>query len=474
VNARRDLIRNIVASSVIVAITLGTTWLAISFGKLTLIGVIGAIALAVAAYIGVRHPLWLFYSLAVVMAGLQYARIPGINLPFYLPIAFGIVVAGFFHPRLARSMHPLEFAWLALILASGLTMVVMAQSFIDYSLYIRWTIAAMVLFALVQLPRENLARFGQIIAVVAALNGIFGMYMIAFDPNQNALNFLRPFGYLPEYTMARFAYGAEGGSGSIRLGGTWVEPNGAALNLVIALALASLLFVDWRRTVLVLVITTALLLTLSRGSIFSVVAGVLLVLVFHAMRTRDRAATIGVIAIVAAGALLTAPIRERLLSAFAGDDVGSTARADALRVFPGQMSGHWGFGHGWGRPEFIDPQYSYIFNLPSNAPLITLYRGGLVPFLAFMAVVLIGCLVAYRAVRSDSLNLAMYGGIFIGIVVVQFNLDHNVADVPQAVLLYSIILAFLIYTDELRKDRVKAKSVESSSPPTPAVLTVPS
>ena len=347
-NARRDLIRNIVASSVIVAITLGTTWLAISFGKLTLIGVIGAIALAVAAYIGVRHPIWLFYSLAVVMAGLQYARIPGINLPFYLPIAFGIVVAGFFHPRLARSMHPLEFAWLALILTSGLTMVVMAQSFIDYSLYIRWTIAAMVLFALVQLPRENLARFGQIIAVVAALNGIFGMYMIAFDPNQNALNFLKPFGYLPEYTMARFAYGAEGGSGSIRLGGTWVEPNGAALNLVIALALATLLFVGWRRTVLVLVISTALLLTLSRGSIFSVVAGVLLVLVFHAMRTRDRAATIGVISVVAAGALLASPTRERLLSAFAGDDVGSTARADALRVFPGQMNGHLAFGHGWG------------------------------------------------------------------------------------------------------------------------------
>ncbi len=131
--------------------------------------------------------------------------------PIYLPLAFGAVVASYFHPRLARSKHPLEFAWIALIITSGVTMVVNAHGFADYSLYIRWLIPSMMLFALIQLPRENLKRFGQIFAVVAAANGVFGMYMVAFDQNNTALRIFQPFGYLPEAIGPIFAQG--GGDG---------------------------------------------------------------------------------------------------------------------------------------------------------------------------------------------------------------------------------------------------------------------
>jgi polysaccharide biosynthesis protein PslJ len=455
VNPNRETIRNIMVSVLIVVVTLATVWVAISFGKLAFIGVIGAIGLLVAAYVGVRHPLWLFYALAAILAGLQFGRIPGISLPMYLPLAFGAVVASYFHPRLARSMHPLELAWIALIITSGITMAVNAKGFVDYSLYIRWLIPSMVLFALVQLPRENLKRFGQIFAVVAAANGLFGMYMVAFDQNNTALRIFQPFGYLPEAITPIFAQGGDGVTGSIRLGGTWVNANGAGINLALAVGLSVLLFAGWQRTVLVLITTTALLLTLSRASIFSVVVGVVLVLTFGAMRARDRAATIGLGLVIAAGALLTPAVRDRLTSAFAGRDVGSLARADALRVFPGQMAHHWPFGWGWGRPEFLDPAYSYVFNLPSNAPLITLYRGGFLPFLAFVAVMVISIALSYRALRSNSLPLATYGGIAIGLTLVQFNLDHNVSDVPQNVLLWSILLAFVLYADEARRDAVK-------------------
>jgi hypothetical protein len=219
-----------------------------------------------------------------------------------------------------------------------------------------------------------------------------------------------------------------------------------------------------------LVLTASLLLTLSRASIFSVAVGVILVLVFGAMRTRDRAATIGLGLLVAAGALLTPAVRDRLTSAFAGRDVGSLARADALRVFPSQMAHHWQFGWGWGRPEFIDPEYSYLFNLASNAPLTTLYRGGFLPFIAFVAVMVISVAMSYRALRSNSLPLAMYGGIMIGVTVVQFNLDHNVADVPQNVLLWSMLLAFVIYVDDVRKDAAVTNNLVGNSPATPALL----
>jgi hypothetical protein len=105
--------------------------------------------------------------------------------------------------------------------------------------------------------------------------------------------------------------------------------------------------------------------------------------------------------------------------------------------------------------------------------LITLYRGGILPFLAFMAVVVISIVLSYRAMRSDSLPLAMYGGLFFGINVVQFNLDHNVADLPQSVVLWSMFLAFLLYVDDVRKERTLERASDIESPPKFEVLTRP-
>lgn len=462
VNPSRETLRNAVVSILIVAVTLGAVWVAISFGKLSLLGVIGILGLLVGAYVGVRHPLWLFYSLAAVMAGLQFGRIPGVGLPIYLPLAFGSLIAAYFHPRLARSMHPLEFAVLALVITSGISVVATGLSGTSASLYIRWAIPSLLALALVQLSSEHLARFGRIFAAVAALNALYGMYMVAFDPLNSSLRYLRVFGYSPEATAARFAYTAQGQSASIRLGGTWVEPNGAALNLVLALGLSVLLFTGWRRVVIATLIIAGLTLTLSRGSIFTVVFGVLLVLIFHSMRLRNRMAMIGVIAFAAAAAMLAEPVRRRIVTSLSGDDAGSVARADALRVFPGQMSGHWGFGLGWARPEFIDPAFSYVFNLPSNAPLIALYRGGILVLASFLAVVVIGCILAYRSLRSNSTPRAVYGGIFIGLCVVQMQLDHNVADVPQNVLLYSIFLAFVVYCE---RARIAGQQISSGQEP---------
>jgi hypothetical protein len=471
VSSRWDLLlRGRMVSVGIIAAVPFVVWLAMSLGTLPLVAVVGLIALIVGAYVGIRHPLWLYWGLAAVMAGLQFGRIPGVNLPLYLPLAFGALVAAFFHPRFARSMHPLELAVLALAIASAVSVVAMGHSLADVSLFIRWAIATLMMIALVRLSPEHLARFGCIFVYVAALNAVFGLYIIAFDPNHTSFRYLRIFGYTPEATVARFAYTDEGSSRSVRLGGTWVEPNGAGLNLLIALVLCILLFAGWRRVVLAALLTSALALTLSRSAIFSVVVGVILVLIFHSMRSRDRIATIGTMSLVAAAAFLISPIRRRILTSFRSDDAGSTSRMEALHNFPDQMSGHWGFGVGWARPEFVDPAYAYVLNLPSNAPLIALYRGGIFVGIAFLAVMVLGCVVGYRALRSESLPFAIYGGVFIGLCFVQFQLDHNVADVPQGALLYSIVLAFLVYVDRARRAAMRQTSTETYTPAATKVL----
>jgi O-antigen ligase len=285
-----------------------------------------------------------------------------------------------------------------------------------------------------------------------------------FDPNNTTLGYLKVFGYLPQYLIARFAFAGET-SLSIRLGGTWVEPNGAGLNLALALALSILLFTGWRRLLLAAVLSVALILTLSRASIFTIVAGVVLVLVFHPMHARARLATIGVMTVIAGGALTAEPVRRRFLSSFGAGDAGSAARADALTVFPGQMSGHWAVGWGWARREFYDSAYAYVFNLPSNATLITLYRGGILPFIAFVVLAIMGCVYGYRALRGNSLPRAIYGGTFIGLVVVQMQLDHPLADTPGGAITYSIFLAFLVYTDRARREEKKLDALEADAVP---------
>ena len=86
----------------------------------------------------------------------------------------------------------------------------------------------------------------------------------------------------------------------------------------------------WRRVLLAAVIATALLLTLSRAGIFSVVGGLLLVLVFHNMRSRDRALLFGGLATAAIAAMLAPPVRRRILTSFRTDDAGSSSRLEAL------------------------------------------------------------------------------------------------------------------------------------------------
>jgi polysaccharide biosynthesis protein PslJ len=461
------------ATAAILAIVLVSVWGATSFGKLALLGVIGGFALLAAVYVGLRHPLWFFWGLAFVMGALPFGRVPGVGVPMWQPLAFGAVVATFLHPRFRTSTHPMEFAMWVLFLTSLLSLVVTGQSFADVSIFIRWGIATMMMFALARLAPEHAIRFGQIFVVTAAVNGAYGMYVIALDPGYNSLSFLRAFGYVKEALISRVAYAGEAVATTIRLGGTWVEPNGAGLNLALAVALGVLLFTGWRRITLVSVISVALVLTLSRAAIFTVVAGVLLVLVFHPMAARARAVLITFFAAAVIGALSVEPIRRRFLTSFGAGDAGSAARADALTVFPGQMSGHWGFGWGWARREFFDPAYAFVFNLPSNAPLITLYRSGMFAFLAFMAVAIIGCVYGYRAVRSRSFPLAMYGGTFIGLVVVQMQLDHPLAGTPTGALTYSVFLGFLVYVDRARRELARPPTTPEEQPAVDARVTHP-
>jgi hypothetical protein len=376
----------------------------------------------------------------------------------YLLFAAGVLLAVLIHTTERSALTRLEVAVLLFVLVAGISLVATGISLFSLVSYARWSIATLLVVALLRLSRENLATFGRVFVVSASVNAIAGIAMSTIDQQQRILKPLKVFGYgvgaeLRQNT-ALYVYSDEG-SGmvgrTIRLGGTWVLPNSAGFCLTIALLMCLVLFRGWIRVSLSLILFAAMLLTLSRATLFSVAAGLLLVFLFHSMRARDRQVAIGAVVVGAAVVFLTPILRNRVLASFASEDKGRSDRVAALQNFPHQLSGHWIFGLGWDRPEFRSGQAAQSLNYVSNAPLLTVYRGGIITGLLFVTILVIGCVLGYRAMRSSSLPDAVFGGVFIGTAVVYMNLAQSVVDMPVMALQFSMFLAFMVYVDQSRR-----------------------
>lgn len=448
-------------------------------GKPAIMGIAALIAMSVGVYIGLRHPLWLYWGMAVAIGTLPFGYFPGVHLPLYLPFAGGALLAALIHPNAAKRFpvlgSALAKAVLVLVIVSGISMIVTFSSIVNILDYAKWAIATGAFFAILALPREHLAKFGRIFAYAAAFNAAFGIASILMGSNQILLQPFRIFGYAVANTERFFFTGgtptnvprtdrfqvAADSQAFSRLGGLWLDPNAAGIGLVISFVVAMIVFAGWRRVVIVGIIGAAIALTLSRSAIVTVLVGVVLVFIFHPMRARDRQLLIGTMTLAVVGAFMVPSVRTRLLGTLSENDAGATDRVDSIREFPGRMDGHWLFGWGWSQREFKDGAYAFLENFVSNAPLIAIHRGGIFVGIAFLTVVAIGCFIGYRLLRANSLPAAVYGGVFIGFSFVALNLDHPVVIIPQIVFLYTIFLVFLVYADQLRTEGREADELSA-------------
>jgi len=447
----------------IIAGCLALAWFALERGKMPTVAIIGLAIVIIAAYIGLRHPLWLYYGMAAAVGFMPFGYFPGVHVPLYLPFTAGVVLAAAIHPAHRRGLSPMEITVILLVIASGLSMIVNANGLVDYGEYVKWSFATLAIVALLKLSPENMKKVGLLYVYGATANALLGILFVAVDRNQRLIKIFAPFGYARADT-GRFVFSNEGQSKQVRLGGLWVDPNAAGIGLVIAFALAVVLLSGYTRIIIAMILAAAIALTLSRAALFSVVVGIVLVFLFHSMRARDRQLMIGLIGLAAVAALLTPPVRNRLFMSFGSDDTGSSARLDAIKAWPGQMAGHWIFGLGWGRREFKDGAYAFQLNFVANGPLITIYRGGIIVGALFVLMVLIGCYLSYKALRSDSFSEALYGGCFIGFAIVALQLDHPIVTTPQSTLMYSFFLAYLVYLEESRRRRRRA-AIDHAIPP---------
>ena len=464
-------------AAAIVAVPVVVTAAMIVGGTAATVGVFALVVLAVGVYIGLRHPLYLSRALAFSLGALPFGYVPGVHVPLVFALGIAVVLATVIHRTAVSRITWPEIPMIALIILSALSLFATSGALVDYVEFGQWLVSTLVVICLLRLPREELALFGRIYVYAASAAAAFALIVFVADPAGKLIRYLSIFGYGVEEESTRFVYSSSGAA-TVRLAGTYIDPNAAGIGFVLALMLCILLLRGQLRTVLAALLFLSIVLTLSRAALFSVVFGVVLMLLFQQLRTRERLAIVGAFAAAFVGALAVPSVRSRVFSSFGNEDAGSSARGDALVEFPGHMQGHWMFGLGWGRAEFKDPTVAFEVNYVANTPLLTIYRGGLVAGIAFVAILVVIAIVGYRLLRSRRWEDGFYGGGMIGFAVVALQLDFPVVTISATTMAFSVMYAFLVHAWEKSSEteidaaagtRIGSKGLFSAHDTRPAV-----
>lgn len=415
----------------------------------------------------VLEPRWIYASYAFVLGAIPFALTPGAGQPVVLVLAVMVWGAVLTHPIAQTRTSRVEIAVGLLVVTSVAAMVMTADGVAYYVEFAKWLLATSVVFALLRLDRRDLRLFGVVFSYAVGLGATFALGMFFLDKAGSSMNRLAFLGYGSTGTIGthlRF-YVVENTT-VVRLTGTYVDPNAAGIFLFVGLALSLTLLAGWRRLLIGGVIALALLATLSRSNIFSVVVAVVIFLLFQLMSTGKRLFIVLASIIGAAGALRVPTIYNRIFRSFSSSDKGSRDRADALAHFLDSMKGNWWFGRGWGAPEFTDEIVGYKTNYVANSPLLTIYRGGIFVGLAFALVLTAGAVVAHRNMRKQPWESGVIGAAFIGFSLVALQLDFPIVTHAPMTMVFSVLLVFLVVnlTNKPAEDSVTPADVRGDPP----------
>lgn len=444
------------------------------------LGILGAIAVITAAVFG-----GVPWVAAVILLGLVAAA--GMTILAYQPVLV-ICAMGFFLGAAPGVQTPVlgvsitfvlsALSWIALAVmpevkhrvnwAAGLSAVLVGLAFFSFlgnpitgasvSDFVRWSITVAAVYPLSVLPTAALARVGRWFVYGCTAAAAFGIVFVTIDRDGTRLNSLTVFGYNPAGGNGRFVFGENGNIA--RLTSTYVDPNLGGFLMAIGLVLGLALLRGRLRVICAGLLVLAIALTLSRADIGSVaIAGVLLVL-FSGLSGRIRGRLLGLGLVAGAGMLAVPAVRTRLTNSFGSNDRGSSARWEAFEIFPDQMSGHWLFGRGFGSPELTDATAAAATNYVANAPLLTVYRGGIVVGIAFTVLMLTAALAAWRLLRRSSFEPAAVGAGYLGLMLVALQLDFPVVTLSPATLAFGLLLAFITRPETFAGPREASTSAE--------------
>lgn len=401
--------------------------------------VVALLAALVAGWVTTARPRVTLAAFALVLGLVPYAKVPTTDIPLLLVLALGCWVAVVALPGVRWRVGAPEAGLVLLLTVAGLSVVVTDRSAAALVEYAAWAAATSIVVPIRQLTssgrRTVMAWFVGAAAVAAAC----GLLLRWLDPFGLSLRHFAFLGYSATGSNGQFVHGLE--RETLRLAGTYVEPNIAGLILAVALVITLASTRGALRVALLGLIGAALTLTLSRSALGAVVVAGLLMAALAVGRQRRFVVVSG-----AAGALalLAVPVvRARLLESFGPSDTGSTARQQALDEYGTAMAGHWWWGLGWAREEFRETAVAWKVNVVANAPLLTAYRGGVL--VMAVAVLLLLALVArtFRVDRHAFEPLALACGVT-GLCLVALQLDYPVVTQAPATAAFSLLVGLAL------------------------------
>ncbi|AYJ48080.1 O-antigen ligase domain-containing protein [Rhodococcus sp. P1Y] len=422
----------------VVGIAFGSGQAPLMLVGILLIGGLGALAVAVSS------PQWSFLALAFVLGAAPFAVVPGLPLPIVLVLVILVWMSTLLHPIELGRTDPVELAVYALMGTSLVSVIATAVGVSDITEFIRWVMATSIIFPLLRLPRPDLQRFGRVFVYGVGGGSAFALAMFFLDKSGSWMNYLSAIGYGTVGTIGtHLRFYTDGLTQVVRLTGTYVDPNVAGIFTFVGLALAITLLRGWPRLIFSGLLASALLVTLSRSALFSVVVAALVYLVFQRLRTDARLGILAGGIALGAAALSVPAVADRILNSFGSDDKGTTDRAAALSDFPASMSGHWLFGKGWGIAEFTDEVAGYNANYVANSPLVSIYRGGILVGIAFVLVLAAGFVVAHRNARKPAWESGITGAALVGFSLVALQLDFPVVTHAPVTMAFVVLLVFV-------------------------------
>jgi len=408
-----------------------------------LIGV-GIVAVVAAIAVTLLQPNLIYFAFAFVLGAAPFAIIPGIGQPFVLVLAIGVWFAVLTHPIAETRTYGMEFAVAAFVVISFVSLTMTTAGLGHVVEFAKWLLSTSLVFALLRLDRKVLRQFGIVFSWGVFFGAAFALLVFFFDKAGTTLNYLSMFGYGRTGSIGtHLRFYVMENSTVVRLTGTYVDPNAAGIFLLVGFTLAVALTRGWTRLLMAPVILGALIITLSRSAIFTVVVAVILFLLFQRMSTGGRLAIVGASLVGTACVLSVPAIYSRIFDSFTSNDTGANDRADALAKFPEMMRGHWWFGRGWGVREFTDEVVGYKTNYVANSPLLTTYRGGIFTGIAFVLVLIAGAVLAYRHARRSPWESGVIGAMFVAFAVVALQLDFPVVTHAPMTMAFSVFIAFL-------------------------------
>jgi polysaccharide biosynthesis protein PslJ len=264
--------------------------------------------------------------------------------------------------------------------------------------YTKWLSASLLFVPALRHGAGWIDQARRVFAASTSVGAIFALAATYTSQAQGLMSALGAIGYVRSTDDARY-FVLNGVSQAQRVTGSYTDPNVAAIFLLCGLAASTSIRNRALRALSRAVLLVGLGGTLSRGALLGAAVAVL-AFVLVGRGAWQRALGLTAIALAASILLAIPATHDRLTTTGGSGDIGASDRMTQLREFTTVMAGDWAFGLGFGREEFRDSTAAYQVNEIADAPLVAVYRGGIVEGIGFAAWYCLAGVLAFRLLRS--------------------------------------------------------------------------